>query len=468
MAHAPASADLVSLTPHPRGWRKKIGKASNGQPQQFYFGSDEASAKVAALEKMREWDARVAKAKALGISEPTWATQLEAAEERAGKRMVERFYERGAEPKPTRPGFETFQQIIAADEAEGAKREAERAAFLNWQRAQQTPSDPASGTTIEQAKQLYLSALKRRVGLLGSLGIDSWTYNQTSHKLNRAMEFCEAEYMGQLTYQTIEQLVYKLASRPSKKPNPLASEEVQKAQRKEQVSQRTALGWISEVKAFLLWAADEEAIGWTLPKHVAKLWKIRPEAEEQQIRTVSQEEIAKLREGAINENAHKGDKGERRRLYLLLGLNCGFYGVDIATLKPEHIKVEGNDSYIWKLRRKTRKTNSKLARTKWKLWPETRELLNKYLPLEGVTANGVRLAWDRLVKVSGVEVSHSNLRDTGAVYMEKQGGRELADTYLAHSRKGPIDSYSHPDWDNLSDALDRFYSEVVQPALSSR
>jgi len=77
-----------------------------------------------------------------------------------------------------------------------------------------------------------------------------------------------------------------------------------------------------------------------------------------------------------------------------------------------------------------------------------------------LTPNQIRLAWKRLTNIS-----HSHLRDTGAVFMEKVGGRELADTYLAHSRGGVIDSYSHPDWDRLSNALQRFYDEFVKPAI---
>ena len=205
------------------------------------------------------------------------------------------------------------------------------------------------------------------------------------------------------------------------------------------------------------WAVEE--LGVLLPKHSKQLFRIRPEAEEQQIRTITLDELKTLWTSSVNPQARKGDNGKRRRLFLLLGLNCGFYAVDICTLLPEHVKLEGNKTYIWKLRRKTRKTNSKLARTKWLLWPETTQLLAEYMPFK-LAPNQIRLAWKRLTNVS-----HSHLRDTGAVFMEKVGGRELADTYLAHSRKGVIDSYSHPDWDRLSNALQRFYDEFVKPAI---
>jgi hypothetical protein len=269
-------------------------------------------------------------------------------------------------------------------------------------------------------------------------------------------------FLSELEYRQLEVWIYALARRPMQLANPFASKTVQKQQLKKRVSQITALALIQAVKTFLLWCSEDERIGYILPRHARQLWKIKPEAEEQQIRTITAQELTELWAGCDNANARGHDKGKRRRLWLLLGLNCGFYGCDIATLTPENIQ----DGYIWKLRRKTRKTNTKLARTKWKLWPETAELLAEYMPLK-VTPNQIRLAWHRLAESTRVKVSHSNLRDTGAVFMERIGGRELADTYLAHSRRGVIDSYSHPDWDTLSRALDRFYAEVVKPAIGA-
>ena len=226
------------------------------------------------------------------------------------------------------------------------------------------------------------------------------------------------------------------------------------------------MGLIAEVKAFLKWSVEDDRVAYTLPRHSAKLFSIRPEAEEQNIIEIKQEQLRTLWKGSINSKAHTKDKGKRRRLFILLGLNCGFYGVDIATLTPDHIIKEGDKTYIWKLRRKTRKTNSKLVKTKWLLWKETADLLAEYMPLK-VTPNQIRLAFKRLTDATAVNIQHSNLRDSGSMFMERIGGRELADTYLAHSRKGVIDSYSHPDWQRLSEALERFYAEFVKGAIAA-
>jgi hypothetical protein len=431
----PTTPSEVKLTYTAGGYERYIGKSASGSPKRFRFGKDEARAKVAAWETWQQWENR-----SEGVD--SWED------------------------------LEKYNNAVAADLYFDEKKKEH---LEEWKKEEQSiidkvtrkPNAPLS-MTIADAKARYLASLQKRVGLIGSLGLEQWTVDQITHKLNRALSFLSSDivHMSQLDYAALETLIYTLAARPTKLANPLASDKVKAEQKKEQVSQRTALGWIQEVKAFLIWCDEEEAIGYTIPRHASKLFKIRPEAEEQTITVISPKLLKMLWDGCINEHAKGKDKGKRRRLFILLGLNCGFYGVDIATLSPDCIiQGENGSSFIWKLRRKTRKTNSKLARTKWYLWPETLELLNEYMPLK-VTPNQIRLAFDRLTTALGIKgISHSNLRDTGAVIMEKIGGRELADTYLAHSRKGVIDSYSHPDWDQLTKALKRFYKEYVKPAI---
>ena len=434
----PATPTEVELMRNGRGvYERYIGKTEKGK-KRWRFGTDEATAKVQAWDTWQRWQNRPD-----GVE--TWEA-LDQAEAQ-------------------------HRTILQAMQRRSAKA-AERAAIIKAALAPAPDAPPIitpDGVTLSDAKRLYAASLQKRVGLIGSLGLASWSVQQATHKLNRAISFLPPTitFMSQLDYATLEALIYKLASGPRKLANPLASTETKKNQVKQRISQRTALGWILEVKAFLMWCCEEDRVNYVLPRHASRLFKIRPEAEEQQIKTISPEQLKLLWDGAVNNKASpRVTKGKRRRLYLMLGLNCGFYGIDIATLTPEMIVKEDNgETLIWKLRRKTRKTNAKLARTKWQLWPETVELLNEYMPLH-LTPNQIRLAFQRLAKAQKIKgISHSNLRDTGAVFMEKIGGRELAGTYLAHSRPGVIDSYSHPDWDRLSDALRRFYAEFVKPAI---
>jgi hypothetical protein len=65
---------------------------------------------------------------------------------------------------------------------------------------------------------------------------------------------------------------------------------------------------------------------------------------------------------------------EWERLLLLLMLNCGFYPVDIATLK----KSEYQGGRITRKRTKTRNRSDKVPTVDYLLWSETDALLSKY------------------------------------------------------------------------------------------
>lgn len=434
---APETASQVKLMMNVRGdFEKYIGRTATG-PKRWRFGRDEATAQVQALAVWQRWEARP-----VGFSTWEQLDELEA-NKRHGERVAEQWQE---------------EQAIKE-----ARQKEEIDAAVATAMGRQAPVK----MTVQEAKEQYLKGLEKRIGLTGSLGLEEWSVSQLTHKLNRALAFLPPHAtMQELTYPTLETLIYTLAARPHKLANPKAKSETKEKQVKEQVSQKTALGWIQEVKAFLYWCNEEDSVGFTLPKHASKLFRIRPEADDQNIITISQEQLTKLWAGSVNQNAHTGDKGKIRRLWIMCGLNFGFYGCDISTITAEHIKEENGDFYMWKRRRRTRKSNTKVTRTKWYIWKETADLLKEYMPLK-TTPNQIRLAFNRIKttqKLSGI--SHSNLRDTGAMFMEKIGGRELADTYLAHARKGVIDSYSSPDWETLTKALKRFYDEFVLPAIT--
>jgi integrase len=64
---------------------------------------------------------------------------------------------------------------------------------------------------------------------------------------------------------------------------------------------------------------------------------------------------------------------DRLKLYALLALNCGMYGVDMASLRHEEYK----DGRIRRKRTKTRK-GMDVPEVDYPLWPETKALLDKY------------------------------------------------------------------------------------------
>src|SRR5262249_20617016 len=139
------------------------------------------------------------------------------------------------------------------------------------------------------------------------------------------------------------------------------------------------------------------------------------------------------------------------RLYLLLALNCGFGIGEIATLRTSQVNLDKR--YI---RRKRGKTG---VLGFWRLWPEIVAALRWYLsgrpksdspyliltdkgtPLVEKTKGGNRKqvipnAWGRLFKrvkkdhPAFPDVSFNKLRKTGASFMRRHFGENVAERYL--------------------------------------
>ncbi len=145
---------------------------------------------------------------------------------------------------------------------------------------------------------------------------------------------------------------------------------------------------------------------------------------------------------------HADDRG---KAFLLLGLNCAYYAVDISDLKAEQVA----GGYLQHHRGKTD------VAVRYLLWAETRKYLKKVLPDSGLAfpgANGRPLVyytdgedgvpirvdnvnnwWHRLTKAAGVAkgkagYSFSNLRDTCASEVDKID-RQFTDLFSAHVDK---------------------------------
>ena len=71
-----------------------------------------------------------------------------------------------------------------------------------------------------------------------------------------------------------------------------------------------------------------------------------------------------------------GAADERTELYLLLGLNCGFYAVDIGTLLKEGVDLGAGR--IKRKRTKTRDRSHDVPEVDYLLWRRTRDLLEKH------------------------------------------------------------------------------------------
>jgi integrase len=124
----------------------------------------------------------------------------------------------------------------------------------------------------------------------------------------------------------------------------------------------------------------------------------------QEIVVFTRQEIIHLLEAA----------SERKRLYLLLMLNCGFYPVDIAALK--HGEVDWKTGRISRQRSKTRGRSPKVPKVDYLLWRETFKLLREYRSdhpdLVLVNSNGSPL-WTEVEKDGKFNRNNSNRSQSG-------------------------------------------------------
>jgi integrase len=194
---------------------------------------------------------------------------------------------------------------------------------------------------------------------------------------------------------------------------------------------------------------------WQAPRRFDRLFRLPRNGSAPKVVTLDLAELQRLYHYASS----------RMKLLILLGVNCGFCSMEIATLKRSEIDLEAK--VIRRARQKT------AVEQQWNLWDETAELIGEHLaPInEGdlalLTEGGKPLVyysphhrvdaighpWIDLLKKSKVKAPFKLLRKTGATMVRAIGGIEVSEQYLAHSEKSMARFYSRPDPLKLSAAL---------------
>ncbi len=216
------------------------------------------------------------------------------------------------------------------------------------------------------------------------------------------------------------------------------------------------------VKALVLWAYDKEKVD-SLPRVLNKYAEVSLPSPAP--RFFSADEIKTLYAKAA----------ERTRLFILLGLNCGYTQADIATL--EHAHIDWTGGMIVRNRHKTGQPQEH------KLWPRTVALLRKHVTKPGrrspdfalvgeegnalvserikddgtpTRTDSIKLAFNRLLKKCDINDGRgfAIFRKTGANAIAKQyqDAPHLTDLYLAHSAKGMKVHYARQHYDSLHSA----------------
>lgn len=210
---------------------------------------------------------------------------------------------------------------------------------------------------------------------------------------------------------------------------------------------------VLHLKAFLNWCHETER--WDKPRRFDRLFKLKFNIERGEPEKFTVDELGKL---------YAACKSDRHRLWIMLGLNCGFDRTGLATL--EWSMVKGLDTDCVTIERPRHKTK---VYSRHVLWDETVRLLRAVKtvgarglvcltergePLIDFQRDGVHAAWRHLTVNAGVRhLSYGKLRKTGAWMTKRIGGLEVSEMYLAHVERGMNKHYAGRDWDKLDAAL---------------
>ena len=161
---------------------------------------------------------------------------------------------------------------------------------------------------------------------------------------------------------------------------------------------------------------------------------------------------------------------ERTKMFMLLGLNCGFGQTDISELRVGEVDIEQG--------RIVRKRTKTAIHSEFKLWPLTVEMLKLYGNLDGdpndrlflsksghplvreyfiddkfKRTDAIRSAFFRLMKKTKVPNHRGfySLRKTAASEIEAIDPA-VTEMFLAHSEKGMKRHYAERDWARLDAA----------------
>jgi len=217
------------------------------------------------------------------------------------------------------------------------------------------------------------------------------------------------------------------------------------------------------VKALLKWGYEQERLD-TLPRNLLSAEFAKVDIKPPSPKTFTLVELRTLYAKANG----------RMRLWLLLGLNCGYLQADIASLSHEMV-----DWKLGTIRRSRQKTG---VDSEHKLWPEALRLLREYAtdPTEHpdtllLNSHGHVLyaetrkddgkvtkkdtighAFKRLANDAGVRLTFKHLRKTAASAIEREYQKtpHVAKLYLSHDIRGIQQHYTEQSYELLHAATD--------------
>lgn len=217
---------------------------------------------------------------------------------------------------------------------------------------------------LHEALDRYAEHIKRKYKEVGTDKITDWGLAQLQ-TVERLKERHEDRPLARIDFTEIKEMIHLWQSRPQVKG------------RKTPISADTARHHIAQLKNFLWWVNDESSFRWKAPSELARL-KIRiPRTEKEkqgkvspaQVPTWTVEELTTLYQYAT----------PLERVFLLLGMNCGFAVAEFGSLRLNQIFLHQKHGWDSHINYESRPDQSWIKRIRlkngvygeWLLWPHT-------------------------------------------------------------------------------------------------
>ena len=410
-----------------------IGRDGTVKPKCFYLGIDESTALITAARIRGDWIAL----KASGAS--VWSKGYLDGLQRtsvAGTAMVGLLAN----------GLTATNATTAIETVNGLTVEQVRTAYLDEQRARLEAGQVSAAfyRGIVQRLTVALDRLPQEIGILNRP-----IRNVREDDLYRIILYWASLPMGKIGNQCkrVTTGTFK-AKRMEYRPRP------------KRYAKRIGAGYAKDIlaatKALFQWAYETER--WEMPRRFHKLFRVKFPKVHIEPQCFTLDELSKL---------YNACQCDRHRLWILLGVNCGFDRTALATVEWSMVKgLDTDHPYLERLRHKTGVYSRHL------LWDETVKLLRQSGNRQGLVCrsergeplleqtattnrDATRQAWRYILDRSGIRhrMSYGKLRKTGAWMVKVIGGLEVSEMYLGHIEWGMNKHYAGRDWGKLDMAL---------------
>lgn len=474
-------------------YRRDLGRKVTGGQHRFYLGRDEKKAGVASQRLEMLWKAvKGWFARHRDGEEPVWdETTLHLAQTIANGEFICRV----EVPDLVRQMAATdgvwrihgwldslrqaFGEIIGiqladdelASTAERAQADRGESMHKTGQRILASVGKASTGETLHRAIDAYITWLEGKFMTPpeeGQTQRTSQTGKKQSERAARLKEHHKNVALADFGAKEIDAMIDYWAKRP-------------KMQKKGHYSFWTCKHQIRLIKHFIKWLHKNPEFAWKKPTdyefdRVSVLThphEVAARLTAEQVQTFSREEIKTLWEYAT----------PLERVFLCLGLNCGFNISEMSTLREDEIH---DGSTIKRLRHKSK------VYGQWKLWPITQEAIRWALerkahlgiksPLVLTTDSGLSYiaptaknnrgakipnAWNRLI--DRIQEDHEKfrrlsigkLRKTAADMIRRFSDGEIAAIFLCHGKSVKTDelaeNYTNRPFDKVFAAQDRVW-----------